>query len=180
MIVDPLYWKWESVLPDSLCDAIIEEGLKLVVDDAVVGQDELQRADEQIRKSKTSWFDQNSWICGLTTHYMRLANSYAWNYQITGHEEAQFTIYEPGGFYNFHEDSAKIGDNYRKLSVVISISDPDDYEDGYFEFEDGTRPDIQKRGSIIVFPSFIKHRVVPVTKGTRYSLVNWFNGPQFR
>ena len=180
MIVDPLYWKWESELPDSVCDAIITEGLKLTVDEAVVGVENDQRTDESIRKSKISWFPQNSWICGLTSHYVNLANKQAWNYELVGHEEAQFTVYEPGGFYDFHEDSAKVGDNYRKLSIVISITDPEKYEEGYFEFENGIRPETQNRGSVIVFPSFIKHRVVPITKGTRYSLVNWFNGPQFR
>jgi len=181
MIVDPLYWKWEAELPDSVCQAIIDEGLKLPIDEAIVGYNEDKRTDESIRKSKTSWFSTNSWVCGLTKHYVEIANKQAWNYEITGHEEAQFTVYEPGGFYEFHEDSAKVGNNhFRKLSIVLTITDPSDYEEGYFEFEGGVQPETRARGSIIVFPSFVKHRVVPVTKGTRYSLVNWFHGPQFR
>lgn len=181
MIVDPLYWKWEAELPNSVCQAIIDEGLRLSVKEAVIGNNEDERTDESIRKSKTSWFPVNSWVCGLTSHYVNLANKQAWNYEISGHEAAQFTVYEPGGFYDFHEDSAKVGDNnYRKLSIVITITDPNDYEEGYFEFDNGSRPDTRARGSIIVFPSFVRHRVVPVTKGTRYSLVNWFHGAQFR
>jgi PKHD-type hydroxylase len=181
MIVDPMYWKWDSILPESVCQAIIDEGMKLPMDEAIVGYHEEKRTDESIRKSKTSWFPSDSWVCGLTSHYVNLANKQAWNYELVGCEEAQFTVYEPGGFYEFHEDSARVGDNdYRKLSIVITITDPNDYEEGYFEFENNTRPDTRARGSIIVFPSFIKHRVVPVTKGTRYSLVNWFHGPRFR
>jgi len=181
MIVDPLYWKWEAELPDSVCQAIIDEGLKLPIDEAIIGSGESRKTDESQRKSKTSWFPQNSWVCGLTSHYVNMANRQAWNYEIVGHEEAQFTVYEPGGYYHFHEDSAQVGlNNFRKLSIVITITDPVDYEEGHFEFEDGSQPDNRARGSIIVFPSFIKHRVVPVTKGTRYSLVNWFHGPQFR
>jgi PKHD-type hydroxylase len=181
MIVDdPLYWKWDAEIPSSVCETIIAEGLKLNIQEAIIGTNDDQRTDESYRKSTTSWFDKNSWVCGLTAHYVKLANQQAWKYEINGNEEAQFTVYEPGGFYNFHEDSARIGDNYRKLSIVISLTNPENYEEGYFEFENGTIPEIQKQGSILVFPSFIKHRVVPVTKGTRYSLVNWFNGPQFR
>lgn len=180
MIVDPLYWKWEAELPSSVCQSIIDEGLKLPIDDSIIGYED-KRTDESIRKSKTSWFHVNSWVCGLTKHYVDIANNQAWNYEISGHEEAQFTVYEPGGFYEFHEDSARLGENnYRKLSIVVTITDPNEYEEGYFEFENNVRPDTRARGSIIVFPSFVKHRVVPVTKGIRYSLVNWFHGPQFR
>jgi len=89
-------------------------------------------------------------------------------------------MYGNNEFYDFHEDSSKFENNMRKLSLVISISNPDTYEGGDFEFFDGTRPDIKGQGSILVFPSFIKHRVTPVTKGTRYSLVNWFYGEQFK
>jgi PKHD-type hydroxylase len=68
----------------------------------------------------------------------------------------------------------------RKVSVVISITDPDTYEGGEFEFIDGTKPDIKQRGSILVFPSFVEHRVTPITSGTRYSLVNWYCGDKFK
>jgi len=68
----------------------------------------------------------------------------------------------------------------RKISMVISITDPDTYEGGEFEFIDGTKPDLKPRGSVLVFPSFVRHRVTPVTTGTRYSLVNWFVGNKFR
>jgi PKHD-type hydroxylase len=77
----------------------------------------------------------------------------------------------------------------RKLSVVISLSDPKDYEGGDFEFQfrgsdDPTLtkivPEIKPKGSVLVFPSYIWHRVKPITKGLRYSLVAWVRGNPYR
>ena len=76
----------------------------------------------------------------------------------------------------------------RKLSVTVSLSDPNDYEGGNLKFDLGPhRPDryqecteIRPRGSIIVFPSHVYHQVTPVTSGTRYSLVNWSLGKPWK
>jgi PKHD-type hydroxylase len=178
MISDPLYWTWKKELPASLCKAIIEEGLKLPIDTAVVGEKE-NKVNKEIRESKVSWFDNTSWVSGLISHYAYTANKQAWNFSLSGNENPQFTIYNEGGFYDFHEDCSLLSNQMRKLSAIIVIADSNDYEGGDFEFEDGTRPDIKEQGSILVFPSFIKHRVTPITKGTRYSLVSWFVGPAF-
>lgn len=177
MITDPLYWMWKNELPPNLCKTIIEEGLKLQVEEASVGDE--GKVDKEIRESAVSWFDNNSWVSGLIAHYAYTANKQAWNFSLTGNQNPQFTVYNEGGFYNFHEDCSLLTNQMRKLSTVIVIADPNDYEGGDFEFEDGTRPDIKGQGSILVFPSFIKHRVTPVTGGTRYSLVSWFVGPAF-
>jgi PKHD-type hydroxylase len=76
----------------------------------------------------------------------------------------------------------------RKLSVTVSLSDPNDYVGGNLKFDLGPhRPDryheceeIRPRGSIIVFPSHVYHQVTPVTSGTRYSLVNWSLGKPWK
>ena len=80
----------------------------------------------------------------------------------------------------------------RKLSVSVQLSHGTDYEGGDMEFTDlpsdqshkelniWTNPEFRKKGTVIVFPSFIRHRVTPVTKGTRYSAVAWINGPPLR
>jgi PKHD-type hydroxylase len=178
MIGDPLYWSWKKELPESLCQIIIDEGLKIPADTAIVGDGE-GVVDEKIRKSKVSWINRNSWIAGIVKNYVYLANQQAWNFNIIGPQDLQFTVYEPGGHYGFHEDCRLLENDMRKLSAVITITDENSYEGGDFEFEGGTRPDIKERGSILVFPSFTKHRVTPITSGTRYSLVSWFYGPKF-
>tara|TARA_R110001592_G_scaffold264256_1_gene529652 strand:- start:1142 stop:1798 length:657 start_codon:yes stop_codon:yes gene_type:complete len=80
----------------------------------------------------------------------------------------------------------------RKISVSIQLSNSEDYEGGDMYFTDmpkhsqtselntWTNPEFRQKGSVIVFPSFIRHKVSPVTKGTRLSAVAWFNGPPFR
>jgi len=126
---------------------------------------------------------------------MVTANDQAgWKYDIKAAETIQITRYKKGGFYGFHKDGR--GDNLaaynrpdnhflhgnvRKLSMSILLND--DYEGGGFEFATLNKiytPDFDKLGSIMVFPSFMMHRVKPVTKGTRYSLVSWFLGPPFK
>ena len=190
---DPLYWFWKSELPPLLCSAIIAEGTSRVerITPAVVGYGPDARVDETIRKSKTCFFDSTSWVAGITSHYMRMANEAAWRYDIIGPQNPQFTIYDKDEFYDYHEDQSTLpsytprdddvtGVYQRKLSLVINLSDVGDYYGGEFQFEDGFEPDIQRQGSIMVFPSFLRHRVQPVVTGRRYSLVNWFIGKGFR
>lgn len=180
MIVDPPWWFWKQQIPIAICETIIEEGCKLKLQQAEVGSKEQAIINENIRKTTVGFFSWDSWIGAICNHYAHRANTSSWNFQISGQQDPQFAVYGNNEYYNFHEDSSKFENNMRKLSLVISISDPNTYEGGEFEFFDGIRPDIKDQGSILVFPSFIQHRVTPVTKGTRYSLVNWFYGEQFR
>ncbi len=69
----------------------------------------------------------------------------------------------------------------RKLSVIIQLSDSDEYIGGNFEFDEiKTNVDFQPQRTVIIFPSYLRHRVSPVTFGTRRSLVTWYYGPKWR
>jgi PKHD-type hydroxylase len=138
------------------------------------------------------------WIIDLITPIVEAANIEAgWKYDIRGVEALQLGRYGVGGFYHWHNDG--LGDhesaiNYgddpteyvRKLSLTLVLNN--DYEGGQFQLASYaspsrtiiSTPELNKTGSLIVFPSFMDHRVTPVTKGTRYSLVGWFLGPPFR
>ena len=125
-----------------------------------------------------------------------MANKQAgWKYNIKGLTECQLTRYTKDGFYTWHKDalgshnevfdgSNSNNENVygyaRKLSMTVVLNS--DFEGGEFQIG-GLQKDQQvpplKEGSIIVFPSFIDHRIKPVTKGVRYSLVAWFLGPPF-
>ena len=126
----------------------------------------------------------------------RLAN---WNFDWNFSESCQFTKYKLNQFYDWHADSWDSPYNnpdnpdthgkIRKLSVTCSLSSPEDYEGGELEFQFRNQDDptvtrkcteILPRGSVVVFPSFVWHRVRPVTKGTRYSLVVWSLGYPFK
>ena len=101
--------------------------------------------------------------------------------QIT--EQAQFTEYPVGGFYDWHMDCDVNMANQppvRKISMTILLNDPAEFEGGHLEL---TAPDKfaeLKQGHAIIFASFLNHRVNPVTRGMRQSLVVWFGGKAFR
>jgi PKHD-type hydroxylase len=152
------------------------------------------------RKSEVVWMSDR-WIYDEIQPYVREANYNAgWNFEWDWSEACQFTKYKEGQFYDWHcddwrepykEDGPR-NNKIRKLSVTVSLSDPATYEGGdlEFDFRDGEHSlnvqnievcdKIKPRGSLVVFPSFVWHRVTPVTKGTRYSLVIWNLGNPFK
>ena len=156
------------------------------------------------RKSEIVWVN-DQWIYKEIHPFIHEANKTAgWNFDWDFSESCQFTKYGVGQHYGWHCDSwdkpyDKPDDlnshgKIRKLSVTVSLSDPSEYEGGNLEFDFRNQVDwernkkskikecteIRPRGSIIVFPSFVWHRVNPVTRGTRYSLVIWNLGKPFR
>jgi PKHD-type hydroxylase len=152
------------------------------------------------RDSNIVWLSDR-WIYKEIQPFIHQANRLAgWNFDWSFSESCQFTKYKLNQHYDWHCDSWEAPyankDNpdtfgkIRKLSVTCSLSAPEDYEGGELEFDfRNTDPDkqsvrkcaeIKPRGSIVVFPSHVWHRVKPVTKGTRYSLVIWNLGYPFK
>jgi len=152
------------------------------------------------RDSNIVWLSDR-WIYKEIQPFIHQANRLAgWNFDWDFSESCQFTKYKLNQFYDWHCDSWEAPyanpDNkdtngkIRKLSVTCSLSNPEDYEGGELEFDfrnmDPDKQSVRKcaeikpRGSIVVFPSHVWHRVKPVTKGTRYSLVIWNLGYPFR
>jgi PKHD-type hydroxylase len=148
-------------------------------------------------------FTDNQDLYDLVFPLMFHANKEAgWDFDIMGAESPQITQYKVNQFYNWHADGNSdrfamytkehVGDNVlmlgnvRKLSMTILLND--DYEGGKLQFKSfGPKhqskiniPPITKKGSVVVFPSSLVHRVIPVTKGVRYSVVVWFLGPPFK
>lgn len=152
------------------------------------------------RDSKITWLN-DIWIYKEIQPYVHEANKKAgWNFDWDFSESCQFTKYSPGQYYGWHCDSWETSYNHpndsnthgkiRKLSVTCSLTDPNEYTGGELEFDlRNSNPkintkikckEILPKGSIVVFPSFVWHRVKPVTKGTRYSLVIWNLGYPFK
>lgn len=93
----------------------------------------------------------------------------------------QYTQYGPGQHFDWHLDLGPGSTSARKLSLSIQLSEPDDYGDGQLEFVGRpVGPEARQRGTAVIFPSYLGHRVSPVTSGTRRSLVAWAYGPAFR
>jgi len=158
----------------------------------------------RIRNSNIVWLDE-PWIYREIHPYVHKANENAgWNFNWDFSESCQFTKYKLNQFYDWHCDCySKPYDNpnnknlygkIRKLSVTCQLTDGSEYEGGELEFDfrdyDPSKRDESKhlvkakeilpKGSIIVFPSHVWHRVKPVQKGTRYSLVIWNCGYPFK
>jgi len=176
---------WSEELSSDLCDSLIAEGLWLPLENATI--DTERNVNENIRKNKVGWFELNTLIDNLLLNYVLRTNLYnEWNFQITDREKPQFTVYEKDAFYTWHRDSNVTRPLERKISVTVQLSDPSTYEGGEFKIQDywgekelSIYPQAALRGTIIIFPSILKHIVTPVTEGTRYSIVQWYSGPDF-
>jgi PKHD-type hydroxylase len=175
----PPYWKWDDAVSPEMCDMLLAERASLEEIQAKVGFSDEFTANTSKRDSKVCWARQNHWVESVMYNHALYANESAgWRYQMGRPQPVQLTSYGIDGFYGWHEDWAPLLKHHdvRKLSVVLLLSDPDDFEGGQFEFE-GHDPIKMKRGTLIVFPSFLRHQVTPVTKGQRYSAVCWVTGP---
>ena len=208
MNLEYYYWYFQSAIPPKICDDIIKYGLDQQEQTALTGDlkpdkelTEKETKDlSKKRKSNVVWMNDR-WIYKEIHPYIRQANQSAgWNFEWDWSESCQFTKYKLNQFYDWHCDSwSKPYDKpddpnthgkIRKLSCTVSLSDETEYEGGDFEFDfrssdDGLNQpqvckEIRPKGSIVVFPSFVWHRVKPVTSGTRYSLVMWNLGWPFR
>ena len=141
------------------------------------------------RESKVKWIKDNipqhNYLFEYLLNRINIANNELFNLDIIGSNDyIQYTEYngEVKGHYDWHLDISGDSNILRKLSIVVQLSSPDEYEGGDLEIHLGSTPlKVKKqKGHIAVFPSFLLHRVTPVTKGLRKSLVWWVGGLQFR
>ena len=178
------YYYFDKVIPDQMCDLIIQVGITKQKEDATLNSD--STTDNTFRKGDVSWIKE-AWVQEILETYLNHANKNAnWNFLIDNKEDIQFATYEPGAFYSWHRDCDVEMKNYRKLSITVQLTNPTEYEGGelFIKHMWGNKElpmdkGIKNRGTIVVFPSCLLHTVTPVTKGTRHSLVQWFSGPDF-
>ena len=203
------YWFFQSAIPSRICDDIVKYGHQLQDQMAVTGgygNRKLNKKEIKDLKTKRDsnivWMNDR-WIYKEIQPYINQANQSAgWNFEWNWSESCQFTKYKKGQYYDWHCDSwdkpyiredqndpshGKI----RKLSVTVTLSDPKEYKGGELEFDfrnldPDKKPNIKKckeilpKGSLVVFPSFVWHRVCPVKSGERNSLVIWNLGWPFK
>jgi PKHD-type hydroxylase len=177
--------------PD-VCKRILDLGLQLPVQDATLGV-EGKQVDNQIRKSKVRFIQKTdpnfTWLFDEMWKMAIRANDDWFHIHITKIDYMQLAEYDESyvGEYKEHHDVFWINNDpyyHRKLSSVTQLTNPDEYEGGNLELLDMSQyPDAQElrtQGTSIFFPSMFRHRATPVTKGTRYSLACWFDGPKWR
>lgn len=123
--------------------------------------------------------DKSQWLYELIADRVGRVNMTEFNFNVAGiFTDLQLLEYGVGGHYDWHIDTGPGESAFRKLSIIIQLSDPEDYEGGEVLFKAGNKEhELPKdQGQIAVFPSYILHKVNPITKGTRYALVAWAQG----
>ena len=184
MFLEKIYHIKESIVPSSFCDSIIGEG-----ESQNITESNIKDGNKNNRSSKVSWLGNKKLQTSLN-NLVQLANDESgWNFSLKEFEPLQYSIYNVGDHYDWHIDShRKPYDNglIRKLSFTLCLNN--DYEGGDFRISlphpntDKVMVDSfkLKKGTMIVFPSHIWHKVDKVTKGTRKSLVGWVVGTQWQ
>ena len=177
----------EPIFTPQQCEMVIQAGHKQKPEVAQVGINKPGGAvDTKKRTTTISWipFKEMKEMYSQIEATMQATNLNHFgfeNMKIT--EPAQFTEYPKGGFYDWHMDLDVNGTHeppVRKISMTILLSDPSTFKGGHLEFMEKNKMPSLKQGQAIFFASFIRHRVAPVTKGMRRSLVMWFGGTPFK
>ena len=188
---------WEffpSLWTEEACDEIVRMALELPVERAIIGSDTTGDPDKRPkdhRRSNVRWIHpEHEWmpLFHQVEKWFKISNRGTFGLDIDWVPAIQFTEYHgsEGGKYDWHVDVDWTSQNptHRKLSMIVQLSHGHEYEGGNIEFKvEADSPDeqlLRSRGSCVIFPSFVNHRVTPTTAGKRYSLVAWIEGPKFR
>jgi len=180
-----LYAFWNNAFSKEECQTIINIAKdKGLIKGTTFNDDKIKN----VRDSKISWLypvDGMDWVFRRVTDIVLNLNERFFKFDLFGINEGfQFTNYEaPSGKYGKHVDRS-INIPVRKLSISIQLTNPDEYEGGELKLYDGDDEEAiimdKAQGTLIIFPSYILHEVMPVTKGERNSLVTWVTGKQFK
>jgi len=180
----PFAW-WEGAFTDQELNWL-QEKAQNATQDAVVGTSNGPSVINNVRRSQVSWLENTpdtNFVFKKLAHVASRLNADHYGFDLTGFGESlQLTNYDQSqhGMYGWHQDYGAIVS--RKLSLVVQLTDPSQYEGGNLQIKTNGEPtNVRKqRGLIVAFPSYILHQVTPVTQGTRQSLVAWVSGPAFK
>lgn len=178
------YYKFDKGFAPELCNDI-----RVRLQDAplINGQVGDNNINLSIRSSKVYWLPKTQKFMDVYSALFNMvgqANGVFFNFRIDSiNSRVQYTVYDETfkGHYGWHLDVGP-SNSRRKLSVVVQLSDPSEYEGGELQIQTGEVSPItaeKEKGTVIIFPSYLLHRVTPVTKGTRRTLVLWVEGPPF-
>jgi PKHD-type hydroxylase len=177
---------WEGAFTDQELNWLQTKARNAEIDAQVGGAAETGGVDKMVRRSQVSWLQktqETAWVFEKLAQVASSLNAQYYNFDLTGFgEELQLTNYNQSenGMYGWHQDYG--GGISRKLSLVVQLADPSEYEGGNLQVMTSGQPQTvrKQRGFIAVFPSYVLHQVTPVTQGSRQSLVAWVSGPAFR
>lgn len=183
-----LYKVWPELLSSDMCDEIVECAKKIELFESKVSRNNEYNPNH--RRSNICFIPKNnedfSEIYPYINKLMHDANAECFGINLIRMQNIQFSEYSSDneGHFDYHMDTFfDKGSLYqRKLTLCLQLTDPNDYEGGNFEFSNlhFNQDELRKKGTILVFPSFLFHRVTPVTKGVRHSLVTWYEGMRWQ
>ena len=170
------------------CQMVIDKGMSLKSEEAKVGMGQKPGGgnDPEKRITTISWIpfkDMPEMYRDIEATMLKANNNHFGFEGMQLTEPGQFTHYLTGGFYEWHMDNdvqAKHQPPVRKISMTLLLSDPSTFEGGELEIMSKGKTAKLKQGQALFFASWLQHRVKPVTRGERKSLVMWFGGPPFK
>ena len=187
---------WKSYIVETIgpiftpqqCQLVINKGINLKKEEAKVGMGQRPDGgyDPKKRITTISWIpfkEMPEMYRDIEKTMLQVNNNHFGFQGMRLTEPGQFTHYLTGGFYEWHMDNDVTGMKQppvRKISMTLLLSDPSTFEGGELEFMSEGKTAKLKQGQAIFFASWLQHRVKPVTKGERKSLVMWFGGPPFK
>lgn len=165
----------------------LQQKAKEAAEPAQVGGVDGGEINTKVRRSELNWLNNEpdcAWVFEALANVASSLNADYFGFDLTGFgEPIQLTNYHEArqGNYTWHQDFGSSGIS-RKLSMVLQLSDPSEYEGGELQLLTRKEPISveKKRGLITVFPAWTLHQVTPVTRGTRQTLVTWVSGPAFK
>lgn len=170
------YLEIEKFLTPSECTKLLKKlKLELSLQPAqTIGKEGMEK---NVRDSSTAFIDNIEMIDDKLKEILK-SNFKLKGFEVTGLGKYQFTEYKKGQFYDWHTDNGHNTVKHRYCSVVIQLNE--NYDEGYLEYYPTSKassgePNVAKKGkgNLIIFLSSLLHRVTPISKGVRYSLVNW-------
>lgn len=183
---EPFAW-WEGAFTDQELNWL-QQKAREANQKAQVGGGNGGGVNPEVRRSDLNWMPntpETTWVFEKLAHVVSSLNSQYFRFDLTGFgEQIQLTHYDSSehGMYGWHVDFGKTGPS-RKLSIVMQLSDPSEYEGGNLELQPHGKDIVKikkQRGLVVAFPSWTLHQVTPVTQGNRQSLVSWITGPAFK
>jgi len=188
-----MFYIFPKIIEPEVCNEIVKDCMSKDLELAAVGNASSPRDDPKIRKTSVYFVpvDKNNNANKIAWGFLKEANKILFHYDLTYFQQIQFAKYSDGEFYDWHVDTYETNEpnKTRKLSMSLMLTDPNTFTGGEFQFYNGGRSfeddeqmkkELKTQGTIVVFDSRDFHRVTPVTKGTRHSIVCWATGVPFK
>ena len=184
----------DNFLSESQCIKLIKYfESKESKDSELAGTYDKNLLNKEVRNTRELVLDDEK-LTNKLKMVFELANVSTYNYDIKEMEEVKLLKYTQGGRYKWHTDCGAKEISTRKLTAIVQLSDGNSYEGGNLEFGitnetgESNYTATRTRGSIIIFPAFLSHRITPIKidyskinqHGTRYSLITWMNGDTWK